>query len=141
MEAWLAPFIPERASLSSLSQKVLHEALLATLSWPQRRDLDSLAPERLALPRGKSREIVYTEARSPEVHVKIQDVFGMRDTPGVGSRRVPAVLYLLSPAHRPVQVTQDLASFWKNGYQEVRKDLRGRYPKHRWPEDPSNDSE
>lgn len=136
LEQWLLPFLPDRCSLASITPHLLHESITALLGWVHRRELDTLAPERMELPSGKSREIHYTESDSPEVHVKIQELFGVAETPKIGSRHIPALLHLLSPALRPVQVTRDLASFWRSGYPEVRKDLRGRYPKHRWPEDP-----
>ena len=110
-------------------------ALLARLGAAARR-LDTLAPTHLRVPSGSNIRIDYTEAQ-PAAAVRIQEVFGMMRTPSVAGGRVRVLLKLLSPAQRPVQITADLESFWKNGYPEVRKDLRGRYPRHYWPEDPS----
>jgi ATP-dependent helicase HrpB len=88
------------------------------------------------VPSGSRIRLDYSDPKAPVLAVKLQEVFGWLDTPKIGGGKVPVTLHLLSPAQRPVQVTKDLANFWKNGYFEVRKDLRGRYPKHPWPEDP-----
>jgi ATP-dependent helicase HrpB len=100
------------------------------------RDLDRLAPSSLAVPSGRAHRLEYGDDGSVTAAVKLQELFGLAETPRVGPRRVPVRLALLSPSGRPVQVTQDLRSFWQNTYPEVRKELRGRYPKHPWPEDP-----
>jgi ATP-dependent helicase HrpB len=100
-----------------------------------RRELDRLAPVRMEVPSG-SRMLIHYEGDEPTVAVRLQECFGLMETPKVAGGRVPIVMTLLSPAQRPVQVTKDLAGFWREGYQLVRKDLRGRYPKHYWPEDP-----
>ena len=101
----------------------------------QRRELALRAPERLTLPNGRSTGVDYTAA-PPVLAVRLQDVLGLAKTPSVDQGRVPLTLHLLSPAQRPVAVTRDLAGFWVTGYPAVRKELRGRYPKHAWPEDP-----
>lgn len=137
LEQWLGPFLPKHASLAALNPQLLHQALESLLSWEQRTLLNAEAPVRLTLPSGRERPIHYTDTEGPWVEVILQDVFGMRTTPAIGQAKTPLTLRLLSPARRPVQVTQDLASFWANGYPEVRKELRGRYPKHPWPEDPT----
>lgn len=136
LETWLLPRLPHPPSLRSLSEDVVYSALESLLSWQQRRELDEVAPTTITLPSGRSRPITYEIGKPPRFEARIQDLFGVLDTPRVGRLKIPATIHLLSPAHRPVQVTQDLASFWKNGYPEVRKELRGRYPKHKWPEDP-----
>lgn len=110
--------------------------LTDTLTWPQRQLLDRLAPERLEVPSGSRVRLTYEPGRPPVLAVRIQEIFGWTDTPRVGDGRVPVLLHLLGPNHRPQQVTDDLASFWANTYPQVRKDLRRRYPKHAWPEDP-----
>jgi ATP-dependent helicase HrpB len=112
------------------------EVLLHGLGWDQRRDVDRLAPERLPVASGHHHRVDYG-SDPPVLAVKLQELFGATDTPMVGGGRVPVVLHLLSPAGRPVQITQDLASFWAEGYHQVRADLRGRYPRHPWPEDPA----
>jgi ATP-dependent helicase HrpB len=112
------------------------EALLARIGWENRNHVDTLAPTHVEAPSGSRIAIDYSDPASPVMAVRLQEMFGLADTPRIAGGRVPLVLHLLSPAHRPVQVTRDLASFWANTYFDVRKDLRGRYPKHYWPEDP-----
>ena len=101
-----------------------------------RRELDRLAPVKMEVPSGSMMTIHYEEAE-PFVAVRLQECFGLQATPKVAGGRVPIVMHLLSPAQRPVQVTKDLAGFWQTSYALVRKDMRGRYPKHYWPEDPA----
>jgi ATP-dependent helicase HrpB len=105
------------------------------LPWPLPKKLDELAPTHLAVPSGSSIKLDYSET-PPVLAVRLQELFGAVDTPRIGGGRMALKLHLLSPARRPVQVTQDLASFWANTYLEVKKDLKGRYPKHYWPDDP-----
>lgn len=133
---WLAPFLAGMKSLDDLSRLDLAEALLTGLGWKVRRRLDELAPTHLEVPSGSRIPVDYSDVRAPALAVRIQEVFGMEETPRIAGGRVPVTMKLLSPAHRPVQVTRDLASFWKAAYFEVRKDLKGRYPKHHWPDDP-----
>lgn len=99
------------------------------------RELDRLAPTRMEVPSG-SHMLIHYDGDEPTVEVRLQECFGLMETPKVAGGKVPIVMTLLSPAQRPVQITKDLAGFWREGYQLVRKDLRGRYPKHYWPEDP-----
>ena len=113
------------------------QALALVNVSPQRHALDREAPSRLTLPSGRSVAIAYAADRPPAAAARIQEVFGLAATPRLGGGRVPLVLELLAPSQRPVQITDDLASFWRTGYAEVRKQLRGRYPKHAWPEDPT----
>ena len=131
---WLAPWLDGVTRREHLARIPLLDALLARLSWDERRELDVLAPSQLAVPSGSRVRIDYLDA--PTVSVRLQEVFGLEATPRIGGGRVPITFKLLSPAQRPVQVTRDLASFWRGAYAEVRKDLRGRYPKHYWPENP-----
>jgi ATP-dependent helicase HrpB len=133
---WLGPFLPASPSLSSITEKILSECLDHLLPYATRKELDTIAPPIFKLPTGRERPLSYSEKDPPSFEARIQDLFGLAETPLIGRLKIPAQVHLLSPAHRPVQVTQDLASFWKNGYPEVRKELRGRYPKHKWPEDP-----
>jgi ATP-dependent helicase HrpB len=109
--------------------------LLGRLDWSLRRRLDELAPTHLAVPSGSRIRIDYA-GDEPVLAVKLQELFGQTETPRLVDGRVPVLVHLLSPARRPVQVTRDLASFWATTYFEVRKDLKGRYPKHPWPDDP-----
>jgi ATP-dependent helicase HrpB len=131
----IAPLLAGARRRRDLARVDVTEVLLAGLAWDQRRELDALAPERLAVPSGNHHRVDYG-ADPPVLAVKLQEVFGATETPSVGGGRVPVVLHLLSPAGRPLQVTQDLASFWAGAYAQVRADMRGRYPKHPWPEDP-----
>lgn len=133
---WLAPWLERVTRREHLARIPLRDALLARLSWDERRELDALAPRELAVPSGSRVRIDYLDESAPAVAVRLQEVFGLAATPLIGGGRVPVTFKLLSPAQRPVQVTRDLASFWRGAYAEVRKDLRGRYPKHFWPENP-----
>ena len=106
------------------------------LSWEQRRDVDVLAPTHVVVPSGSRLPVDYSDPRAPVLAVRLQEMFGLAETPRIGAGLTLLTLHLLSPARRPVQVTRDLAGFWRSSYFAVRKDLRGRYPKHEWPEDP-----
>lgn len=138
---WLVPVLPHPPKLRSITPHIVYNALEGLLSWSSRRELDEIAPQSITLPGGKIRPLTYTPEGAPSFESRIQDLFGISETPRIGRYQIPATIHLLSPAHRPVQVTADLASFWRNGYQEVRKELRGRYPKHRWPENPLEKSD
>ncbi|MFS8608203.1 MAG: ATP-dependent helicase HrpB [Gammaproteobacteria bacterium] len=136
LDSWLAPWLAGVTRREHLAKLPLVDALAARLGPDKRRRLDELAPARLVVPSGSSIRIDYRSENAPLVAVRLQEVFGLEETPRIAGGRVPITFALLSPAHRPVQVTRDLASFWRNAYQDVRKDLRGRYPKHDWPENP-----
>jgi ATP-dependent helicase HrpB len=136
LEGWLAPFFGGKRSLADVAKVDLGEALLARAGWARRADVDRLAPTHFEVPSGSRIALDYDDPDAPALAVRLQEVFGMTETPRVGGGRVPLTLRLLSPAFRPVQVTRDLASFWRDAYFDVRKDLRARYPKHAWPEDP-----
>ena len=131
---WLQPYLAGMTRLSDLGR--LDLGMVLRQLAPSRADLDRLAPSHVTVPSGSVRPLDYAEADAPVLAVRLQEVFGMQQTPRVLGGTVPVVMHLLSPAQRPVQVTSDLASFWREGYFDVRKDLRGRYPKHHWPEDP-----
>jgi len=138
LEEWLLPYLQGTGAKrpDDLSRVDLSEALLTGIDWEDRRLVDAWAPTHLEVPSGSNIRLDYSDPAAPALAVKLQEVFGMTETPRIAGGRVPLTLKLLSPAQRPVQVTQDLASFWRDTYFEVRKDLRGRYPKHPWPEDP-----
>ncbi len=136
LEGWLAPWLDGVTRREHLARVPLVDALHALLSWEQRRRLDTLAPTHLQVPSGSQIHIDYLDESAPAVSVRLQEVFGLGETPRIGGGRIPVTFKLLSPAQRPVQITRDLASFWRRAYVEVRKDLRGRYPKHYWPENP-----
>jgi ATP-dependent helicase HrpB len=136
LETWLDPFLEGVSRASHLARIDLAVALHASLTWPQQQRLDELAPTHLTVPSGSRIAIDYLDGPLPSLSVRLQEVFGLTATPRVGGGRVPVLLKLLSPARRPVQVTQDLESFWNSAYHEVRRSLKGRYPRHYWPEDP-----
>jgi ATP-dependent helicase HrpB len=136
LDDWLAPPMAGKTRLDALSAQQLGEALGARLDYAQRRALDELAPEALAVPSGNSKRLHYEPGKPPVLAVKLQELFGLADTPRIAKGRVPVLLHLLSPAQRPIQVTQDLRGFWERTYPEVRKELKGRYPRHPWPDDP-----
>ncbi|MBL0937545.1 MAG: ATP-dependent helicase HrpB [Gemmatimonadaceae bacterium] len=133
---WLAPYLDGARSWAHLERVDWHEALASLVPWNLRAVLDRLAPTHLEVPSGSNITVDYSEPAAPILSVKLQEVFGWTSTPMLFDGRVPVTLHLLSPAQRPVQVTRDLAGFWKTGYFEVRKELRGRYPRHPWPDDP-----
>ena len=135
LEDWLQPQLNGMTRLTQLQRLDLHGLLLERLAWPQRRRLDELAPAHLIVPSGSRVRLDY-RAETPVLAVRLQEMFGLADMPRIAGGRVPVLLHLLSPARRPVQITQDLATFWQGSYHDVKKDLRGRYPKHAWPDDP-----
>lgn len=136
VETWLGPFLNGKTRLEAVTPALLGEALMSRLTHSQRRGLDEFAPESIVVPSGKSHRIAYESGKPPVLAVKLQELFGLADTPRVAKGKVPLTLHLLSPAQRPIQVTQDLRSFWDRTYPEVKKELKGRYPKHPWPADP-----
>jgi ATP-dependent helicase HrpB len=133
---WLAPFLEGATRRAHLAKIDLGAALLARLDWRQRRLLDEQAPTHLSVPSGSRVPIDYSDPASPVLAVRLQEMFGAAQTPRIAGGKVQVLLHLLSPARRPLQVTRDLESFWRNGYAAVRADMRGQYPKHYWPEDP-----
>jgi len=136
-EKWLAPFLTGVRKESELKKLDKIAALRALLPWELQSRVEELAPARLEVPTGSQIRLKYSDAGDPPVlEVRLQELFGLLDTPTVNEGRMKVVLHLLSPGYKPVQVTQDLRSFWQNTYHEVRKELRRRYPKHSWPEDP-----
>jgi ATP-dependent helicase HrpB len=136
VEVWLQPALAGKTRLDALSEADLAESLQSGLDWPQRQAIERLAPTRITVPSGLQRPISYSRGEPPVLAVKLQELFGLADGPRVADGRVPLTLHLLSPAGRPLQVTQDLAGFWERTYPEVRKEMKGRYPKHPWPDDP-----
>lgn len=137
LEDWLGPFASGARSGADLGRMDLTQALKTLVGWEKLRDLDRLAPEFMTVPSGARRRIDYSPESGPVLPVKLQEMFGCADTPTLADGQYPLVLHLLSPAGRPLQVTRDLPSFWKNAYPMVRAEMRGRYPKHPWPEDPA----
>ncbi len=136
LSQWLMPYLTGITRRDALERLPLKQALYARLSPAHQRLLETLAPREWVLPNGSRTRIDYLDEQAPCVAVRLQDVFGLAATPVIGCGAMPLTLKLLSPAHRPVQITRDLAGFWRQGYAEVRRQLRGRYPKHAWPENP-----
>jgi ATP-dependent helicase HrpB len=136
LDTWLAPWLAGATRRDHLARIDLKGALRALLDWHQQQRLDEIAPTHIVVPSGSRIPIDYASESGPSLSVRLQEVFGLRETPRVGGGRVPVTMKLLSPAQRPVQLTRDLASFWEKGYHDVKKELKGRYPKHYWPDDP-----
>ncbi len=136
LETWLAPWLAGMTRRAHLERLPLAQALRGLLDPAAERRLAALAPETLTVPSGSRLSVDYTDPTAPCVAVRLQEVFGAPESPRVGGGAVPVTFKLLSPAQRPLQITRDLASFWRNAYLEVRKDMRGRYPRHHWPENP-----
>ncbi|MCB1383724.1 MAG: ATP-dependent helicase HrpB [Notoacmeibacter sp.] len=136
LEDWLRPFMAGQASLAAL-KTVLHDALLSRVPWDLQRRIGDLAPGHFEAPTGNRLPIRYEE-NGPVLAIRVQELFGLKEHPAIAGGKVPLLLELLSPAHRPIQTTRDLPGFWAGSWADVRADMRGRYPKHPWPEDPAN---
>ncbi|OSI69400.1 ATP-dependent helicase HrpB [Bradyrhizobium canariense] len=135
---WLVPALYDKIALKDISVGDLSDALMALLPWEMRARLDREAPTHFEAPTGSVLAIDYEAEQGPTIAVRLQELFGLNTHPSIAAGKVPLVLELLSPAQRPVQVTRDLPGFWRGSYSAVRSDLRGRYPRHPWPEDPAN---
>jgi len=133
---WLAPFLEGKTALAQVAADDLAAALDAMLPWALRKRLDAEAPTHFVAPTGSAVPIDYTAEQGPTVSIRVQELFGLAQHPSIAGGRVPLVIELLSPAHRPVQVTRDLPGFWRGSYADVKTEMRGRYPKHPWPDDP-----
>ncbi len=136
LETWLGPYLNRMSRGEHLQRLDLARILLDSVDWELQRRVDEGAPTHLLVPSGSRLRLRYTPGEPPVLAVRLQEMFGLADTPAVCWGRVPVMLHLLSPAHRPIQITQDLRGFWDRTYPEVKKELKGRYPKHRWPDDP-----
>ena len=136
LDIWLAPYLSTLKSVKELENLDIYTMLLGLLSWDEQQVLEKLAPQTLKVPSGSNIFIDYSDIKKPALHVKIQEMFGLEETPRILNNTIALQIQLLSPAMRPIQITYDLSSFWKNSYAEVRKELRGKYKRHYWPEDP-----
>jgi ATP-dependent helicase HrpB len=137
LQEWLAPYLINVSRKQELERLDKHAILTSILPWELQSKLDTLAPLHIKVPSGSQIKVQYfSDGRSPIMEVRLQEMFGLLDTPTINEGRIKVLLHLLSPGYKPVQVTQDLKSFWQTTYHEVRKELRMRYPKHHWPEDP-----
>lgn len=135
---WIAPVLSRTPDLSTISGAELVSAARTLLDWPLPQELDTLAPTHFESPAGSRLAIDYTAENAPLVSCRVQEVYGVAEHPRIAQGRVPLTFALLSPAHRPVALTSDLPGFWRGGYADMRKDMKGRYPKHDWPEDPAS---
>jgi ATP-dependent helicase HrpB len=137
LEEWLAPFLTNISRRTELEKLDLNTILKSMISWELQNRFDALVPPRIEVPSGSMISLQYfSDARSPIIEVRLQEMFGLTETPTINEGRNKVLIHLLSPGYKPVQVTQDLKSFWQTTYHEVRKELRMRYPRHHWPEDP-----
>ncbi len=136
LENWLLPYLAGKQSLAGLQDLKIDEILTSLLDWEQQSRLKSFAPTRVTVPTGSDIRLDYSDIHSPVLAVRLQEMFGQADVKKVAGGKVAISIHLLSPARRPAQITQDLAGFWKNTYADVKKDLKGQYPRHYWPDDP-----
>ena len=136
VDTWLKPFMNGISSVKDLQDLDLYSMLLSLLSWQEQEALEKLAPQKLEVPSGSKIFIDYSDEKKPALKVKLQEMFGLEKTPKIFDGSVPLQIQLLSPAMRPIQITYDISSFWENSYAEVRKELRGKYKRHYWPENP-----
>ena len=139
LDDWLLPFLKGSAQLSQIPGHVLIEGLRSAVPYDLQRKIDTLAPTHFEVPTGSNIPIRYDEGE-PVLSVRVQELFGLGMHPAIAGGTIPLLLELLSPAHRPIQITRDLPGFWKGSWADVRSDMRGRYPRHVWPEDPANAS-
>jgi ATP-dependent helicase HrpB len=138
VQEWLAPLFADKTTLKELGADELSSAIMELLPWNMRRRLDAEAPTHFEAPTGTSVPIDYEAEAGPTISIRVQELFGLNKHPSIAGGRVPLVIALLSPAHRPVQLTRDLPGFWRGSYEAVRAEMRGRYPRHPWPDDPAN---
>ena len=135
--AWLAPFLVGKTKLSEIGSDDLAAGLAALLPWHLQRRLQEEAPTHFEAPSGNRHAIDYETAGAPALHIRVQELFGLRQHPAIANGKLPLTLHLLSPAQRPLQITRDLPGFWKGSWAAVKAEMKGRYPRHSWPEDPA----
>jgi len=135
---WLAPHLEDKTALAEVSAETLGDALRALLPWDMLRRLDAEAPTHFEAPTGNSVALDYEAEGGPALAIRVQELFGLREHPSIAGGRAPLTLHLLSPAHRPIQITRDLPGFWKGSWSVVKTEMKGRYPRHVWPDDPAN---
>ncbi len=138
VDEWLQPYLSGKTRVSEINASTLEQALAAILPWPMSQRLDAEAPTHFEAPTGNSHALDYESAAAPALHIRVQKLFGLKEHPAIARGRLPLTLYLLSPAHRPIQITRDLPGFWAGSWAAVKADMRGQYPKHVWPDDPAN---
>ncbi len=135
---WLTPYLGSKTKLTDITSDDLEQALKALLPWTLQRRVDEEAPTHFEAPTGNRHAIDYEGAGAPALSIRVQELFGLKDHPAIASGRLRLTLNLLSPAHRPIQITRDLPGFWKGSWASVKADMKGRYPRHPWPDDPAN---
>jgi ATP-dependent helicase HrpB len=135
---WLAPYLTGKTKLSDIGADDLGTALEALLPWNLKRRLEEEAPTHFTAPTGSRHAIDYEAAGGPALHIRVQELFGLTEHPAIAGGRLPLTLHLLSPAHRPIQITRDLPGFWKGSWSAVKAEMKGRYPRHSWPDDPAS---
>ena len=135
--SWLAPHLAGRASLAAIQPSDLDAALDTLLPWDLKRRLDAEAPTHFTAPTGSHLAVDYAAEAGPTISVRVQELFGLSAHPALAGGRVPLVLELLSPGHKPVQITRDLPGFWRGSWAAVKSEMKGRYPRHPWPDDPA----
>ena len=138
LDQWLGPYLAGKTRLSDIDAAVLDQALNGLLTWPMRQRLDAEAPTHFEAPTGNRFALDYEGAGAPALHIRVQELYGLKQHPAIARGRLPLTLYLLSPSHRPIQITRDLPGFWSGSWAAVRSDMRGQYPKHVWPDDPAH---
>jgi len=135
---WLEPILMDKTSRNDIGADELSDAVMNQVAWNLRRRLDAEAPTHFTAPTGSAVPIDYEAEQGPTVSIRVQELFGLARHPAIAGGRVPLTIELLSPAHRPVQVTRDLPGFWRGSYADVKTEMRGRYPRHPWPDDPAH---
>ena len=135
---WLAPYLANKTKLSEIGGGDLDAALEALLPWTLKQRLEEEAPTHFETPTGNRHAIDYETAGAPALHIRVQELFGLTRHPSIAGGKLPLTLHLLSPAHRPIQVTRDLPRFWKGSWAAVKAEMKGRYPRHPWPDDPAS---
>ncbi len=138
VRGWLLPFLSGKTRFADISADDLGQALDALIPWSLKRRLEDEAPTHFEVPTGNRHAIDYDGAGAPALHVRVQELFGLKSHPAIAGGKLPLTLHLLSPAHRPVQITRDLPGFWAGSWAAVKADMKGRYPRHFWPDDPAN---
>jgi ATP-dependent helicase HrpB len=136
LDEWLLPFLGGITRKTQLQRLDLKGALAALLTWEHRKAIDDLAPTHVIVPSGSKIPVDYASGETPVLAVRLQEMFGATETPRIAGGKIPVLVHLLSPAGRPLQITQDLGGFWTGSYEAVKKEMKGRYPKHYWPDDP-----
>ena len=135
---WLAPFLHGKTSLNDVGADRLREALESLLDWQSAKRLEEEAPTHFLAPTGNRHPIDYAAIEGPVLTIRVQELFGLKEHPAIARGKLPLVLHLTSPAHRPIQITKDLPGFWRGSWAAVKSEMKGRYPKHPWPDDPAN---